>query len=109
MIRIKPVRVEDAEGVIGVLNPLIQSRDHMVLDRVLTVDEERSFINGFPKRGVFHVAERDPDGLIVGFQNVEPFATYTGAFAHVGMIGTYVDPSRHRQGIGRLLLSRPGW
>jgi L-amino acid N-acyltransferase YncA len=103
MIRIRPVRVEDAEGVIGVLNPLIQSRDHTVLDRVLTVNEERSFISGFPKRGVFHVAERDPDGLIVGFQNVEPFATYTGAFAHVGVIGTYVDPSGHRQGIGRLL------
>jgi L-amino acid N-acyltransferase YncA len=41
--------------------------------------------------------------MIVGFQNVEPFATYTAAFAHVGVIGTYVDLSEHRQGIGRLL------
>jgi L-amino acid N-acyltransferase YncA len=103
MIRIRPVRVEDAEAVIRVLNPLIQSGDHTVLDRVFTVDEERSFISSFPERGVFNVAEQDPGGLIVGFQNVEPFATYTGAFAHVGVIGTYVDPSEHRQGIGRLL------
>ena len=103
MIRIRPVRVEDAEGIIRVLNPLIQSGDHTVLDRLFTVEEERGFISCFPERGVFHVAERDPGGLIVGFQNVEPFATYTEAFAHVGVIGTYVDPSQHRQGIGRLL------
>ena len=28
---------------------------------------------------------------MLGFQNVEPFASYTQAFAHVGIIGTYVD------------------
>src|SRR5258708_16591186 len=103
MIRIRPIRVEDTEGVLRILNPLIQSGDHTVLDRVLTVDEERSFISGFPKRGVFHVAERNPGGLIIGFQNVEPLVIYGGAYAHVGVIGTYVDPSGHRQGIGRLL------
>jgi L-amino acid N-acyltransferase YncA len=103
MIRIRPVRIEDAEGVIRMLNPLIQSGNHTVLDRIFTVEEERSFISSFPERGVFHVAEREPGSLIVGFQNVEPFATYTGAFAHVGVIGTYVDQSDHRRGIGRLL------
>jgi hypothetical protein len=40
MIRIRPVRVEDAEGVIRVLNPLIQSGNHTVLDRILTIDED---------------------------------------------------------------------
>jgi len=103
MIRIRPVDVEDAEGIITVLNPLIQAGESTALDRVFTADEERIFIGGFPARGVFNVAERTDDGVIVGFQNVEPFATYTDAFAHVGVIGTYVDPSGHRQGIGRLL------
>ena len=103
MIRIRPVHVEDAEGIINVLNPLIQAGESTALDRVFTADEERLFIGGFPARGVFNVAERTDDGVIVGFQNVEPFATYTDAFAHVGVIGTYVDPSGHRQGIGRLL------
>lgn len=103
MIRIRPVRVEDAEGVANVLNPLIQAGESTALDRVFTTDEERIFISGFPTRGVFNVAEKTEDGVIVGFQNVEPFATYTNSFAHVGVIGTYVDPSGHRQGIGRLL------
>jgi L-amino acid N-acyltransferase YncA len=103
MIRIRPVRVEDAEGVAKVLNPLILSGENTALDRVVTEEEERAFISGFPVRGVFHVAERAEDEVIVGFQNIEPFATYTDAFAHVAVIGTYVDQSGQRQGIGRLL------
>jgi L-amino acid N-acyltransferase YncA len=103
MIRIRPVRVEDAEGVAKMLNPLILSGENTALDRVVTAEEERAFISGFPARGVFHVAERAEDEVIVGFQNIEPFATYTDAFAHVGIIGTYVDLSGQRQGIGRLL------
>jgi L-amino acid N-acyltransferase YncA len=103
VIRIRPVRVEDAEGVVNVLNPLIRSGENTALDRVYTVREERAFISAFPARGIFNIAERASDGVIVGLQNVEPFATYTDAFAHVGIIGTYVDPSGHRQGIGRLL------
>ena len=34
---------------------------------------------------------------------MEPFATYTRAFDHVGVMGTYVDLSCRRQGIGRRL------
>jgi L-amino acid N-acyltransferase YncA len=103
MIRIRPVRVEDGEGIVKVLNPLILSGENTALDRVVTAQEERAFISDFPVRGVFNIAERAEDGVIVGFQNIEPFATYTDAFAHVGIIGTYVDQSGQRQGIGRLL------
>jgi len=67
MIQIRPVRVDDAEGVVKVLNPLILSGENTALDRVVTADEEKTYINGFPVRGVFHVAERADDGVIVGF------------------------------------------
>jgi L-amino acid N-acyltransferase YncA len=103
MIRIRPVQVEDAKGIVNVLNPLIRAGESTALDRVFTVEEEQGFISAFPARGVFYVAERANDGVITGFQNLEPFATYTDAFAHVGIMGTYVDPSGHRQGTGRLL------
>ena len=58
---------------------------------------------GFPRRGVFHIAAHHPDRTIVGFQNVEPFADYTHAFDHVGIIATYVDLAWRRQGIGTRL------
>jgi L-amino acid N-acyltransferase YncA len=101
MIQIRPVRIEDAEAIINVLNPLIVAGQSTALDRVFTAEQEQKFIKDFPVRGIFHVAEQGE--TIVGFQNVEPFATYTDAFAHVGIIGTYVDQSGQRQGIGRLL------
>ena len=58
MIRIRPVRIEDAEGVVNVLNPLVQAGESTALDRVITADEERIFISGFPARGVFNGAKR---------------------------------------------------
>lgn len=34
---------------------------------------------------------------------MEPFATYTRAFAHVGVLGTYVDLAYRRKGISKIL------
>jgi len=41
----------------------------------------------------------------MGFQNVEPFADYTHAFDHVGIIGTYVALDRRRRGIASRLFA----
>ena len=76
---------------------------YTVLDTHFTAEAERQFILNFPPRGVLHVAVRRPDQRVVGFQSLEPFATYTHAFDHVGIIGTYVDLSYRRQGIGTCL------
>jgi hypothetical protein len=37
---------------------------------------------------------------IVAFPSMEPFATYTRAFDHVGALGAGVELSRRRMGIG---------
>jgi L-amino acid N-acyltransferase YncA len=49
------------------------------------------------------VAESQQEGRVVGFQNIEPFARYTHAFDHVGVVETYVELSCRRRGIGRRL------
>lgn len=102
-LSIRAVRPGDAAGVARILNAAIEAGAYTVLDTPFSVEAERQFIAGFPERGVFHVAERRPDGLVVGFENVEPFATYTAAFDHVGIIGTFVDLAHRREGIGRRL------
>ena len=104
-VTVRPVRPDDAAGVAGVLNPIIEARTFTVLDTPLSVDAERQFIESFPDRGIFHVADADTDRPIVGFQNIEPFADYTHAFDHVGVIGTYVDLTRLRQGIASRLFA----
>jgi L-amino acid N-acyltransferase YncA len=85
---------------VRILNPIIEAGMYTVFDAPLSVDAERRFIAGFPARGVFHVAERRVDGRLVGLQNVSPYADYTHAFDHVGILATYVDLGLRRQKIG---------
>ena len=100
-LTIRSATPDDAAGIAGILNPIISAGIYTALDTPVSVEEERAFIERFPERGVFHVALAD--GHIVGFQNVEPFATYTHAFDHVAVIGTYVDLEMRRRGIATRL------
>jgi L-amino acid N-acyltransferase YncA len=102
-VTIREACPDDAEAVVGILNPAIETGKYTVLDRPFSGEEERRFIASFPPRGIFHVAVSRPDGRLVGFQTMEPFAAYTHAFDHVGIIATCVDLARRRQGIGRQL------
>lgn len=102
-LTIREVAVEDAQGIIVVLNPIIIEARYTILDQTFTVDEEKAFIESFPERGVFSVAVNETTSQLLGFQNVEPFATYTKAFDHVGIIGTYVDANSRGQGVAKQL------
>src|SRR5688572_18458121 len=100
---IRAARAEDAEAIARLLNRIIEARTYTALDTPFTVEDERRFIETFPERGIFLVAVSPDDGRVVGFQNLEPFATYTHAFDHVGVLGTFVDLDCRRQGIARRL------
>ncbi|MBD1847703.1 GNAT family N-acetyltransferase [Cyanobacteria bacterium FACHB-63] len=100
---VREVQLEDAEAIINILNPIIKTRAYTVLTTPFSIQDEQAFILDFPQQGVFHVAVCRDEQRIVGFQNIEPFATYTPAFKHVGMIGTFVDLTYRRQGIGKTL------
>jgi L-amino acid N-acyltransferase YncA len=102
-IHIRDATPDDAQGIVGILNPIIAARIYTVFDAPFTVDAEREYIARFPARGVFHVAVDDADGRIVGLQNMEPIAPYTHAMDHVASCGTYVDLGRRRQGIASRL------
>jgi L-amino acid N-acyltransferase YncA len=97
---IRKAQPEDAEAIVSILNSIIESSAYTVLDTPLSVEFEREYIASLPERGVFCVAERKQDHSILGLQSIEPFATYTHAFDHVGVIGTFVNLSHRREGIG---------
>jgi L-amino acid N-acyltransferase YncA len=103
MIEIRDAREGDAEQIAGILNSIIVLGTFTAFDTPVSAEEERRFIREFPARGVFHVAVDSTTGQIVGFQDVSPFADFTHAFDHVGVIGTYVALDRHRQGIAARL------
>jgi len=103
VVEVRDARVEDAESIARILNDIISARIYTALDTPVTVEEQRRFIEVFPPRGVFHVAIDPSSRDLVGLQDVSPFADYTHAFDHVGVIGTYVDLACHRRGIGARL------
>jgi L-amino acid N-acyltransferase YncA len=104
-ITIREARPDDAAAIVAIFNPIIAAGRYTVFDQPFTVEAERDYILNFPARGVFHVAVHVPTQRLVGFQSLELFATFTHAFDHVGVIGTYVDLSCHRQGIATRLFA----
>jgi L-amino acid N-acyltransferase YncA len=94
---------DDAEAIVGILNPIIEAGTFTVFDTPFTVDAEREYLTAFPPRGVFQVAIRASDRQIVGFQSMEPFAGFTRAFDHVGVLRTYVALASRRQGVATRL------
>jgi L-amino acid N-acyltransferase YncA len=102
-VEIREARPDDADAIVGILNPIIAAGVFTAFDTPFTSDSEREYIRTFPTRGVFNVAVKPTDNQVLGFQSMEPFASYTHAFDHVGVLGTYVDLSCRRQGIATQL------
>src|SRR5579864_6368792 len=94
---------DDAAAVVSLFNPIIEAKRYTLFDTPFTIEGERSYIAGLSARDIFHVAVRTSDNCVVGFQSMAPFATYTHAFDHVGVIGTYVDLGHRRQGVANSL------
>jgi L-amino acid N-acyltransferase YncA len=100
---VRPATADDAEAIAGILNAIIAARIYTAFDTPISVGAEREYLLNFPERGVFHVAVSVEDECVVGFQNMEPVATFTHAFDHVGSLGTFVDLAHRRRGIARRL------
>lgn len=102
---IRVARPDDAEGIVAVFNPIIESGLYTTFDTPFTVEDERAYILSLTHRDIFHVAVRLPEQTIVGFQSMSPLPGHLQAFAHVGVLGTFVDLACRRQGIARRLFA----
>lgn len=102
-LTIRPATEDDVAAILTVLNPIIETGRYTAFDTPFTAEEERGFIRSLPPRGICLVAECPGDGRILGFQTLTPFADYTHAFDHVGVMGTFVDLNHQRHGIASQL------
>jgi L-amino acid N-acyltransferase YncA len=100
---VREARLEDAAAIVAIMNPIIAAGMFTVFDTPWTIETEEAYLRGFPARGVFHVAVDPADQRVLGFQSMEPFASYTHGFDHVGVLGTYVDGTSRRKGIATAL------
>lgn len=99
---IRSAQEADAQGILAVLNPLIEAGIYSALDQPYSLEQQRAFMRDFPVRGIFHVAVSS-DGQVIGLQSVEPFAPWVRAFGHVGDISTFVGSACQSCGVGRHL------
>ena len=90
---IRDVQPDDAEAVVALLNPIIETGLYTTFVEPFTVAFERAFIESFPARGSFLGAFNDAhnEKLLRGFQVVTPASSFTPALNHVAEIGTYVS------------------
>lgn len=95
----------DAKSITEIVNPIIESGRYVILDSAFSVSDQSFFIQYFPVNGVFLVAEDHDSKTVLGYQTVEPYASYSRALDHVGIITTYVDEKHHRQGIATSLFA----
>jgi ribosomal protein S18 acetylase RimI-like enzyme len=99
-LRIRTARIDDAAAIVAVLNPIIRAGTHTAMRDEVTEADQRTFIETFPDRGVFHVAVSTPDDRIVGLQDIMPATD-----AHTGEISTFVALEHRGRGIGSRLMT----
>jgi dephospho-CoA kinase len=98
---IRLATVQDAAGIVDVLNTVVRECRFTALERPLTLDEEIAFLSARGPRDAVTVAECA--GRIVGFQTLDPFMPSIASMAHVAQMGTYILPAYRRFGLGRRL------
>jgi L-amino acid N-acyltransferase YncA len=98
---IRRATLDDAEGTASVLNSVVLEGGLTIAGRTFTPDEERAFLLGMPPRSFLTAALLGR--VVVGFQTVEPYATFTQTMDHVASMGTYVVAPVRGCGLGRAM------
>jgi L-amino acid N-acyltransferase YncA len=103
-IQIRRATMNDARTVVDLINSIVEEGELTSIYPALTVAQEEAFIAGLGPRSVIYLAEEN-DALLA-MQAIEPFAPYTRAMDHVGVVATFVYHAHRGQGIGSRLLER---
>ena len=104
-LTVREATVADATGIVDVFNPIIESGLYTSILTPFSVEEEEQYIRNLSERAMLHIAVLSTEGRVVGFQGLQPFPAHTGAWAHIGIIGTFVDEAFRRQGVSKRLFA----
>lgn len=92
---------DDAEAIAAVWRAIVAEGGLTVVDPPFTVAQERAYLEQLSPRGRQTVAVVGQ--IVVGFQSLDPYATFTRAMDHVGVLGTFVLRPWRGRGLGRRL------
>jgi L-amino acid N-acyltransferase YncA len=98
---IRRATMNDARGVVDLINAIIDEGQLTAIYPTLTVKQEEAFIAGLGARSTMYLATAGD--AVLGMMTIEPFAPYTRAMDHVAVVGTFVSRGHRRRGIGSKL------
>jgi dephospho-CoA kinase len=98
---IRRAALVDCEGTAAVLNSIVREGGRTITGRTFTPAQERAFFRALPKRAFLNIVLLGR--VIVGFQSVEPYATFTHTMDHVASVGTHILAAVRGRGLGQAL------
>jgi dephospho-CoA kinase len=98
---IRRATLADCEGTAAVLNSVVREGGRTITGRAFTPAQERAFFRSLPPRAFLNIALLG--SVVVGFQSVEPYATFTHTMDHVACLGTHVLAAVRGRGLGHAL------
>jgi dephospho-CoA kinase len=98
---IRRAALADCEGTAAVLNSVVREGGRTITGRTFTPAQERAFFRSLPKRAFLNIVLLGR--VVVGFQSVEPYATFTHTMDHVASLGTHILIAVRGRGLGRAL------
>jgi dephospho-CoA kinase len=98
---IRRAALADCEGTAAVLNSVVREGGRTITGRTFTPAQERTFFRSLPKRAFLNIVLLGR--VVVGFQSVEPYATFTHTMDHVASLGTHMLAAVRGRGLGRAL------
>jgi len=99
-ILIRPARIDDAQGMIDLLNPIIRAGGTTAIEDEYSLDAQRAFLQAIAPREACHIAFDQKISAIVGIQSYEMHDLLPDDIAD---IATFVRTEQKGRGIGRML------
>ena len=101
---VRRASVEDAQGIVAVLQGIASERIYTAIDQPWTVEEQGRYLASLSIREAFHVAVNE--GRIIGYQTLDLWAPSIASMSHVGQLGTFLAPEWRGRGVGKTLFRR---
>jgi RimJ/RimL family protein N-acetyltransferase len=98
-MRVRRAVPDDAAGIVAVLTDVVGERVHSAIDRVWSVEQERTYVESLSAREVIHLALDGAD-RVIGLQILDRWSAGLDSMAHVGQVGTFLLPPWRARGVG---------
>ncbi|MET1413589.1 N-acetyltransferase family protein [Roseibium sp. HPY-6] len=104
-MRIRHAEANDIPAILALYNHAVRETTAAWTGREETLDDRTAWYQGRVSKALPVIVAVDDEENVAGFASYGPFRSKEG-YRHTAEHTVYVDPSRHRQGIGRALMVR---